>query len=414
MASTLTAEMLTRLQTDDKLPKKLLDSTDLKFLSEKIAQYEALPTSTFSKITTCTSNTIQIILIILLTLFSGIPTKLGVFRKIGEFSGGPAVGLTPAFTYGVEDVFTFEQLDQLDLTGQTALVTGGNSGVGFETAKYLSKLGADVTILCRSDIRCAVAAKAIRKEGGKISTLIADMSDLKSTRAATMKYSETITNLDMLYFNAGIGNAGLNEDGSLVLSVDGIEKVFATNHVGHHLMWTILAEKVKASPMGRVVMTSSASNFDTYDYGIALDLETLNNAKEAPAPLMKNYGQSKLAQIMWAQELTRQLGQDSTVYINSYHPGLAATEIMYKNPSFPKFLHSIFRFVAKNVFWNQKDGALTQIYLGAASKDVKDKNIRGQYFHPQVQRVTPNEKFATDLELQKGLWEFSNELIKRG
>ena len=67
------------------------------------------------------------------------------------------------------------------------------------------------------------------------------MSDLRSTRDATIKYAESNNStLDMLFLNAGIASAGKNEDGGLKLSVDGIEKVFATNHVGHHLMWKIL------------------------------------------------------------------------------------------------------------------------------------------------------------------------------
>ena len=249
-----------------------------------------------------------------------------------------------------------------------------------------------------------------RKKRGKITTLIADMSDLRSTRDATIKYAESNNStLDMLFLNAGIASAGKNEDGGLKLSVDGIEKVFATNHVGHHLMWKILESKVKSSNCGRVVLTSSATNFGSYDYGIATDLETLN-AGEAN---MKAYGQSKLAQVLWAQELTRRLGPDSNVYVNSYHPGAAATMIWFTNPMIPKFMHPILRFFTENVMWTSLEGALTMLYLGAASEDLVTNNVRGKYFHPQVQEVIPNPKFAQNLQLQKDLWTFSDELIER-
>ena len=384
--------------------------------------------SCFQKITSCTCYIIQILVILFLMLFSGIPSQLGLFRFLAKMNPA-SVGLTPAFNVGIKDGYTFEQLDQLDLSGQTALITGGNSGVGFETAKYLFKLGADVTIICRSKERCVQAASTInneqqqrqsdtttttnnnnRKKHGKITTLIADMSDLRSTHDATIKYAESNNStLDMLFLNAGIASAGKNEDGGLKLSVDGIEKVFATNHVGHHLMWKILESKVKSSNCGRVVLTSSASNFGSYDYGIATDLETLN-AGEAN---MKAYGQSKLAQVLWAQELTRRLGPDSNVYVNSYHPGAAATMIWFTNPMIPLAAHPILRFFTENVMWTSLEGALTMLYLGAASEDLVTNNVRGKYFHPQVQEVIPNPKFAQNLQLQKDLWTFSDELIER-
>jgi NAD(P)-dependent dehydrogenase (short-subunit alcohol dehydrogenase family) len=410
-AAQITEAMVDRIVTEkQRKPKKSLNLKDVNFLREQIKEYEQLPTSTWEKVSSCTSTTIQIVLIIILVLFSGIPTKLGVFRKIAEVVPS-AAGQTPAFNYGLVPGYTFDQLDQLDLTGETALITGGNSGVGFETAKYLVKLGADVTILCRSEQRCEEAAKTIGGETNmnKISTIIADMSDLKNTREAVSKYAGTIEKLDMLFLNAGINSAGTNEDGSLPLSVDGIEKVFATNHVGHHQLWKLVAEKVKAAKNGRVVLTSSASSFSTYEYGVATDLETLNSVSVD----QNTYGQSKLAQILWAQELTRQLGEDSSVYVNSYHPGCAATNIWF-GPQTPKFLHGFMRFMQEQTMWSSLEGALTMLYLGAATNDLKEKNLRGLYFHPMVQKVDANPKFAGNLQLQKDVWTFSDELIKRG
>lgn len=372
------------------------------------------PTATVGwcrKIISCGCLTIQILVLLFFLLFSGVPSQLGLFRYLATINPA-AVGLTPAFNVGVEDGYTFAQLNKLDLTGQNALITGGNSGVGYETAKYLVKLGAQVTIVCRSEKRCEQAVTNIIGANGDkykemISYFIADMSDLKDTRDATVKYAEKISKLDMLFLNAGIASAGTDENGRLSLSVDGIEKVFATNVIGHHAMWKILESKVKNSKLSRIVLTSSSSHFDTYDYGVATDLKTLNSGELSMLP----YGQSKLAQVLWSQELTRQLGPESNVFVNSYHPGAAATNIWFTNPLIPKTIHPLLRFITENVMWTSLEGALTMLYLGAASEELKLNNIRGKYFHPQVQEVAPNPKFANDLKLQKKFWEFADSLV---
>merc|ERR1711959_205781 len=102
----------------------------------------------------------------------------------------------------------------------------------------------------------------------------------------------------MLFLNAGISGAAKTPEGRIPLSEDGIELVFATNFVGHHLLYKILAPLIKAAGVARVVLTSSASHWDSYEYGVATDLNTLNNA--IPSLANEQYGQSKLAQVLWA------------------------------------------------------------------------------------------------------------------
>jgi hypothetical protein len=99
--------------------------------------------------------------------------------------------------------------------------------------------------------------------------------------------------------------------------------------------------------------------------------------------------------------------------VNSYHPGCAATNIWF-GPQTPKFLHGFMRFMQEQTMWSSLEGALTMLYLGAATNDLKEKNLRGLYFHPMVQKVDANPKFAGNLQLQKDVWTFSDELIKRG
>jgi NAD(P)-dependent dehydrogenase (short-subunit alcohol dehydrogenase family) len=131
---------------------------------------------------------------------------------------------------------------------------------------------------------------------------------------------------------------------------------------------------LEAAPTSRVVLTSSAANYNTYDYGVAADLETLNGVPHSLG--MKCYGQSKLAQILFAQELTRQLGPDSTVYVNNFHPGAAASEIWEKNPGIPDFLQPLINALKEGFMWTCADGALTGLYLGVRAQH---DNIRGRY-----------------------------------
>jgi NAD(P)-dependent dehydrogenase (short-subunit alcohol dehydrogenase family) len=141
---------------------------------------------------------------------------------------------------------TFELLHKNDLTGQQAIVTGANSDVGYEAALALAKLGASVTLACRNSQKCDAAAAKVRAAGGEqVQTSVLDTSDLTSVRAFAQKYLQEKENepLDMLYLNAGIYSIGANKDGSNPLSVDGII-IFATNHVGHHLLYKLLEPAV--------------------------------------------------------------------------------------------------------------------------------------------------------------------------
>ena len=127
------------------------------------------------------------------------------------------------------------------------MITGANSGVGYETAKALAKCGVHVTMACRNQKRCDTAAEEIRavsKDNGydnEISTTIVDTSKLKSVYSFSKEFVSKHENddraLDMLYLNAGIGAKPHSQS---PLSEDGIEFVFATNYVGHHLMHRLL------------------------------------------------------------------------------------------------------------------------------------------------------------------------------
>jgi NAD(P)-dependent dehydrogenase (short-subunit alcohol dehydrogenase family) len=221
----------------------------------------------------------------------------------------------------------------------------------------------------------------------------------------------------MLFLNAGIPTGGPTTGEGLPLSEDGIEMVFATNHVGHHLLYKLLEPTLKLSPMARVVLTSSAANYRAPEYGVATDLHTLNNPGTSfdlfsSFKIPKEYGQSKLAQVLFAQELTRQLPTDSNIYVNSFHPGAVDTKIWGKNPSIPGPILWLIEKLQEGFMWSGEDGCLTMLYLGTATDALKEGNVRGQYFHPQAMRVTPNKKFTQDPAVGQAVWKFTETLIQ--
>jgi len=425
-------------------------------------------------------------------LLTPFPTRWGLYQWASESYDHPAyVGLLPCTIASKKGWgFTFEEfyegvagVDYDDenaadgeaaetesaknyrnrLWGQTALVTGANSGMGYEISLALARLGVSVTMACRNPARCKAAAETIRqdelvlKRGEKdrglvdpsssVLTMTVDTSSLKSVRQFCNDFKARTDDgdgvpmpLDMLFLNAGIGMASPadDEEGSLMLSEDGIETMFATNVVGHHLMYKLLEPAIRRSDSlrkvpPRIVLTSSALSFLTkHPYKVPTDLKTLNSVTALDQSL---YPQSKLAQILWAKELTAKLDAEndsssssskdnntdpnSIVYVNAAHPGLVATNI-FDNVEYEKlpYVYKIMQFATKSIksfMWTSEEGALTLIYLGTASKQLQKDNIRGQYFHPQS-KLVKNHRFALDNDeetkvLQEKLWKFLDELV---
>jgi len=410
---------------------------------------------------------VKIILpVVFAVLLTSIPKQLGFYEYI--FSLSPAfVGLFPwsissekqwGFTFaelygngGFSDAAS-EKEYRNRLWGQTALVTGANSGIGYEISLLLARLGVSVTMVCRSPSRCESAAKKIREDaivvrrgdvdrglqnpGSAVTTMTADTSSLQSVKKFCHDYQARTDDgggnpmpLDMMFLNAGVAFAGVAVQGELSLSENGIESIFATNVVGHHLMYKLLEPSIRRSDElrktpARIVLTSSCTSYlGKYPYKVATDLQTLNGVPSMDDSL---YPQSKLAQILWAKELTARLDAEvqdnnpnSIVYVNAANPGYVASDIwkdkewepLLTQESVVKFVHRCFQ----SLFWTSKEGALTMIYLGTAVEKLQKDNIRGQYFHPQSKLMKDHE-FAKDNDhetkiLQEKLWKFLDELV---
>lgn len=343
-------------------------------------------------------------------LFTPIPSNLGLYKWLASRQPN-LVGLTPAFMDKSEPWgYTFDELYSNDLSGQKALVTGGNSGVGFETALALARLGANVTLACRNPTRCNAAADVIRSDDackGEVGTMTMDTSSLASVKAFSQRFLEENHKLDMLFLNAGIGSAGTNDDGSTPLSEDGFEMVFATNHVGHHLLYKLLEPLVMKSVPARIVLTSSMSSYETFPYSVAVDLETLNGVDVAKEN-MHIYGQSKLAQILWAKELTRRLGPNSTTYVNAVHPGAVNTAIWGKNPMIPALVRDFIAYLQRNAMWSAAEGALTMLYAGVATDHLTKKNVRESTFIHSRRKWSIQSQWIKNCRRQSGHFRMSS------
>ncbi|KAL9183177.1 hypothetical protein ACHAXT_004964 [Thalassiosira profunda] len=234
-----------------------------------------------------------------------------------------------------------------------------------------------------------------------------DTSSLKSVKKFADTYlAKSEGAIDMLFLNAGTD--GVTPPGAeFVRSEDGIELVFATNVVGHHLLYKLLEPRILQSETGRVVLTSSNANYNAPT--VDTDLESLNNKEHTLKAEGLMYNQSKLAQIMWTKKLTRSLGPGSSVFVNSGHPGFVKTALFDKSQH-PSPIKEILDAL-KSSMWLAEDAALTLLYIGVATDDLKEKDIRGSYYHPIAVEVAPNP-VALDNELQGKLWVFLDELVK--
>ncbi|XP_011030152.1 PREDICTED: short-chain dehydrogenase TIC 32, chloroplastic-like isoform X3 [Populus euphratica] len=229
-------------------------------------------------------------------------------------------------TSGFSASSTAEDVTQgIDGSGLTAIVTGASSGIGAETARVLALRGVHVVMGVRN-LEAGRAVKEAIVKGNPNAKLDAMDLDL-SSMASVKKFAEDFKSLN-LPLNLLINNAGIMAT-PFMLSRDNIELQFATNHVGHFLLTNLLMETIRKTARasrkeGRIVNVSSRRHKFSYPEGIRF--AKLNDPSGYNS--LSAYGQSKLANILHANELGRQLKEDRVeVTANSVHPGLIATNL---------------------------------------------------------------------------------------
>jgi len=212
--------------------------------------------------------------------------------------------------------WTFE--DVPDQTGRIAIITGANSGIGYETARMLALRGAHVVMACRSPEKATAARDRIlaEKPAGEVEVAALDLSDLESVSRFAQTFAKEHGKLDLLINNAGVMVPPFGR------TKQGFELHFGTNHLGHFALTSHLLPLLENTPGARIVVVSS-----TAQSGGQIDLEDLNwEHKKYKA--WRAYGQSKLANMMFALELQRRLAAaGSKVLVTAAHPGWTATDL---------------------------------------------------------------------------------------
>jgi len=278
----------------------------------------------------------------------------------------------------------------VDMDGKICLVTGANSGIGKATALGLAQRGATVVMVCRNSHKGEVARQEIQEKSGnaKVDLLVADLSSQQSIRQLAQDFQQKYTQLHVLVNNAG----SVFTRGSI--SPDGIEMTLAVNHLASFLLTNLLLDTIKASAPARIINVSSESHAMGF-----IDLDDLEGKRHYN--LMRAYGQSKLANVLFTYALARRL-EGTGVTVNCLHPGRVVTNIW--TSILPNWLHFL-GIVAYLFGIPAEQGALTSLYL-ASSPEVE--GITGKYFDKC--KITPSVKISLDQDLQECLWDISASL----
>jgi len=279
----------------------------------------------------------------------------------------------------------------IDLTGMTALVTGSNSGIGYETARVLALRGAHVICAARTTEKATSTSDSI---AGSTSASVFDLADWPSIVDATQKIRALKVPIDMLICNAGIMELPELEQ------VYGIERQFAVNHLGHYILVRQLLDQVKAAQQGRIVTVSSgAATRLAPPEGIQFD----NLSGESGYDPGLGYGQSKLANVLFALELSKRLAGTHTT-ANALRPGVIPTNLGRHLPKWKVFaFETIGALFTKSI----PQGAATTAYVSTAPALAETSGHFFEHCNPILA-----DGFTRDEELATRLWTVSEELTK--
>jgi NAD(P)-dependent dehydrogenase (short-subunit alcohol dehydrogenase family) len=281
-----------------------------------------------------------------------------------------------------------------DQHGRVAIVTGANTGLGFETARMLAARGATVVLAVRDVDKGKQAAARI---AGDVTVQALDLTSLDSIRSAAADLRAAHPRIDLLINNAGVMYTPRQT------TADGFELQFGTNHLGHFALTGLLLDQLLPVPGSRVVTVSStghriqaAIHFD--------DLQWQRSYSRAGA-----YGQSKLANLMFTYELQRRLARHGTTIAVAAHPGVSNTELTRNSPA---ALRLPLTWVAPLITQHPEMGALPT--LRAATDPAV---LGGQYYGPSgfgevrgFPKLVASSPDSHDYAVQQRLWTVSEEL----
>jgi len=291
------------------------------------------------------------------------------------------------------------EADVPNQSGRTAMITGGNSGIGFETARVLAQRGALLLLGCRDKGKAHDAVVRIRAvaPGADVRVVPLDLASLRSVRAAAAQVRSACEGIDLLINNAGVMMPPYG------VTADGFELQLGINHLGHFALTGLLLDRLAARPGARVVTVSSNShregriNFD--------DLQSQHGYRR-----IAGYGQSKLANLMFTYELQRRLAAaGSPAIAAAAHPGLTRTDLARY---LSRVMTAYYVMVERPLAQSAAMGALGTL-RAATDPAVRGGDYygpvrwRGERGHPH--RISSSER-SHDEEAQRRLWRESERL----
>ena len=269
-----------------------------------------------------------------------------------------------------------------------AIVTGANSGMGKATVAELADKGYEVIMLCRDSKRGTAAYEELKTEKPErnIRLMLCDLGNYSSIRSFADTFKSEYEHLSLLVNNAGF--ISLDRQ----LTDEGVERQFGINHLGHFLLTHLLLPCMNAG--SRIVVVASGAHKAGKIHFNDINLEKGYN-------VVKAYGQSKLANVLFTREMAKRL-QDKKITVNCCHPGAVATNMgVSRDTGFGKTITGLLR----PFFQTPKEGAATALFL-ATDPSVAD--ITGEYFYKC--RIAKSSKRSKDMELAKNLYELSAKM----
>ncbi|MBT2560705.1 SDR family NAD(P)-dependent oxidoreductase [Pedobacter sp. ISL-68] len=287
--------------------------------------------------------------------------------------------------------------------GKTILITGANSGLGLEASKVLSGKGAQVIMTVRNLQKGKEAVETIKKENpdAKLDLMLLDLSDFQSIRRFSEDFHSRYSQLHVLINNAGVMSPPNRE-----LTKQGFEVQFGANHLGHFLLTGLLLDITRKTPNSRIAVQSSLAHKHKQYGGGYMVFEDLNFEKKT---YNKDhaYGQSKLANLLFAYELERKLkAHHISTIVTAAHPGYTNTNLQKNFGFFIKVIMN--KLVAQKV----EMGTLP-ILRAATEEGLKGSEFFGPTKMNEIkgfpELVKSNDK-SYDKEIAKRLWEVSEKL----
>jgi NAD(P)-dependent dehydrogenase (short-subunit alcohol dehydrogenase family) len=278
------------------------------------------------------------------------------------------------------------------MAGRVCMITGASSGIGRATARGLAQLGASLVLVCRDRGRGEETLAEVRAGGSpEAELMLADLSSQAEIRRLAREFLDAGKPLHVLINNAGVVNT------SRTVTADGIETVFAVNHLAYFLLTQLLLDRLRQSAPARIVnVASEAHRFGPMNFD---DLQS-----EKSFRTMRVYGQSKMANILFTYELARRLG-GTGVTVNCLHPGTVATGLGKNNGAVARF----FANLLAPFFRTPVGGAATSIHLASAPELA---NVSGQYFRDRLAYKSAAASYS--LEDARRLWQISEAMTGTG